>query len=153
MASRSGIVDRPVLVTVVFSLLVLLGAFLAFQLNVALFPEINPPVVVVSTTYAGAGPQTVEKSVTKTLEASLINVASLKKITSTSSENVSTVVLQFDYGYNLDTATNDVRDKLDHHVGVPARRRVRPSDLQVRPQLPTHPPDRHPGQPERRGAA
>ena len=112
MSSRPSVVDRPVLVTVVFSLLVLLGGFLALQLSVALFPEINPPIVVVSTAYPGAGPQTVEKAVTKVLESSLINVGSLKKMTSTSSESVSMVVLQFDYGYNLDTATNDVRDKL-----------------------------------------
>lgn len=112
MGSRSTIVDRPVLITVVFSLLVLLGGFMAFQLNVALFPEINPPVIVVSTTYAGAGPATVEKSVTKVLESSLINVSSLKKMTSTSAENVSTVVLEFAYGYDLAMATNDVRDQV-----------------------------------------
>ncbi len=112
MSTRSSVVHRPVLVTVVFSLLVLLGAFMAFQLSVALWPEINPPVVVVSATYSGAGPETVEKSVTKVLESVLINVSSLKKMTSTSSEGSSMVVLQFAYGYNLDTATNDVRDKI-----------------------------------------
>lgn len=111
MSSRSS-VDRPVLVTVVFSLLVLLGVYMAFQLSVALFPEFSPPIVVVSTTYSGAGAETVEKTVTKSLESSLINVASLKKLTSTSSEASSTIVLQFAYGYNLDTATNDVRDKI-----------------------------------------
>lgn len=105
-------VDRPILVTVVFSLLVLMGFYLALQLSVALFPEFNPPYVVVNTTYVGAGPETVEKSVTKTLESQLINVASLKKMTSTSSEANSLIALQFNYGYNLDTATNDVRDKL-----------------------------------------
>jgi HAE1 family hydrophobic/amphiphilic exporter-1 len=111
MSSGSS-VDRPILVTVVFSLLVLLGGYLALQLSVALFPEINPPVVVVNTTYVGAGPETVEKSVTKILESQLINVSSLKKMTSTSSEANSLIILQFNYGYNLDTATNDVRDKL-----------------------------------------
>ncbi len=111
MSSGSS-VDRPILVTVVFALLVLLGGYLSLQLSVALYPEINPPVVVVNTTYVGAGPETVEKSVTKTLEASLINVASLKKMTSTSAEANSLIVLQFNYGYNLDTATNDIRDKL-----------------------------------------
>jgi len=112
MSSRSSVVDRPILVTVVFSLLVLLGAYMGLQLSVALFPEISPPIVVVSTVYAGAGPETVEKSVTKTLEASLINVSSLKKMTSTSSESSSLVIMQFDYGYTLDTATNDIRDKI-----------------------------------------
>ncbi len=111
MSSRSS-VDRPILVTVVFSILVLLGAYMAFQLSLALFPEFSPPVVVVNTTYSGAGPETVEKSVTKSLEATLINVSSLKKMTSTSSESSSMIVLQFAYGYSLDTATNDVRDKI-----------------------------------------
>jgi HAE1 family hydrophobic/amphiphilic exporter-1 len=111
MSSRSS-VDRPILVTVVFSLFVLLGGYLSLQLSVALYPEINPPIVVVSTAYTGAGPETVEKSVTKPLESSLINVASLKKLTSTSSEASSLITLQFNYGYNLDTATNDVRDKI-----------------------------------------
>ena len=112
MSTDSSVVHRPVLVTVVFSLLVLLGCFMAFQLSVALWPEINPPIVVVSANYPGAGPETVEKSVTKVLESALINVSSLKKMTSTSSEGSSQVLLQFAYGYNLDTAANDVRDKI-----------------------------------------
>ena len=112
MSSQSSVVNRPVLVTVVFSLLVLLGGYLAFQLSVALFPEISPPIVVVSAAYPGSGPETVEKSVTKSLESTLINVSSLKKMTSTSSEGSSVIILQFAYGYNLDVATNDVRDKV-----------------------------------------
>jgi HAE1 family hydrophobic/amphiphilic exporter-1 len=100
------------MITVVVSLLVLLGTYLAFQLSLALFPEISPPIVVVSTTYPKAGPETVEKTVTQALESTLINVSSLAKLTSTSSDGSSQVTLQFNYGVDLNAVTNDVRDKI-----------------------------------------
>jgi len=112
MSEKSSVIDRPILITVVFGLMVILGIYMVFQLSLALFPEISPPVVVVSTTYAGAAPTTVEKTVTKTLESSLTNVSSLQKMTSTSSESSSLIIMEFSYGYDLDTATNDVRDKI-----------------------------------------
>jgi HAE1 family hydrophobic/amphiphilic exporter-1 len=121
MTGRTTLVDRPVLITVVVSLLVLLGTFLAFQLSVALFPEISAPIVVVTTSYPSAGPETVEKTVTKTLESTLINVSNLSKLTSTSSDGSSQIMLTFGYGSDLTAATNDIRDKISSvKAGLPS---------------------------------
>jgi len=71
------------------------------------------PVVMVSTAYPNAGPETVEKSVTQVLEGSLVSVNNLKKLTSTSSEGISSISLQFNYGTDMDVVVNDLRDKID----------------------------------------
>lgn len=112
MSGKITAVDRPILVTIGFSLLVLLGGYMAFQLPIALYPSISVPEVVVYTSYPNAGPETVEKTVTKVLEESLSNVNGIKKMTSTSSTGSSEISIQFDYGMSIDAATNDVRDKL-----------------------------------------
>jgi HAE1 family hydrophobic/amphiphilic exporter-1 len=69
--------------------------------------------IMVSTTYEGAGPQSVEKSVTEVLESALVSLSGLKEISSTSSEGSSMITLEFDYGADLDARTNDIRDKID----------------------------------------
>lgn len=112
MSEKRSAVDRPISVTVIFSLLVLLGGYLALKLDIALYPEIKPPYVAVMAIYPNAGPTTVESNVTKILEASLSDIGGIKKMTSTSSSGVSMIEMQFDYAKNLTAATNDVRDRL-----------------------------------------
>ncbi|MCX7829332.1 MAG: efflux RND transporter permease subunit, partial [Thermanaerothrix sp.] len=113
MSVAKHVVSRPVLVAVVFALLAIVGLYTLTDLAIELFPETSMPMLFVSTTYEGAGPETVEKSVTRVLEGVLTNLSGLKKMTSTSSEGSSRIELEFDYGTNLDTAVNDIRDKLD----------------------------------------
>lgn len=113
MSVTKHVVSRPVLVAVVFALLAIVGLYTLTDLAIELFPETSMPMLFVSTTYEGAGPETVEKSVTRVLEGVLTNLSGLKKMTSTSSEGSSRIELEFDYGTNLDTAVNDIRDKLD----------------------------------------
>ncbi|MDR2759743.1 MAG: efflux RND transporter permease subunit, partial [Spirochaetaceae bacterium] len=76
-------------------------------------PEINPPYLVVFTSYTGAGPEEVERSVSRVLEAALSGVSSLEKVTSTSSKGSSMVMMEFTYGTDLADASNSVRDALD----------------------------------------
>lgn len=105
-------VDRPVLITVIFSLIVLLGGFLALQLSIALYPDFSEPSVSIYTVVPNASPETVEQSVTRVLESSLENINGIRKMTSISSSGVSQIDLAFDWGKNVEAATNDVRDVL-----------------------------------------
>lgn len=106
-------VKRPVTTLMVFMGLLIVGIFALLQLPIDFFPEIEPPIVSVLTSYPGASAQDVEQNVTKIIEASLGTVSELKKITSTSMDNVSVVVLEFEWGTNLDEASNNVRDALE----------------------------------------
>ncbi|ULQ60869.1 efflux RND transporter permease subunit [Brucepastera parasyntrophica] len=113
MSIAKQVVGRPVLLAVIFALIAIVGIYLVFDVAIDMFPETNMPLLVVSATYSGAGPETVEKTVTKLLESSLVNLSGLKEMTSTSSENSSLVMLEFEYGTDLDNKINEVRDKLD----------------------------------------
>jgi HAE1 family hydrophobic/amphiphilic exporter-1 len=107
------VVSRPTTFLIIFILFVGLGIFAMINLPIDLYPEINPPYLVVYTSYAGAGPEEVERSVTRTMEATLSGVSGLEKITSSSSKGSSMVVMQFTYGTDLIDATNSVRDVLE----------------------------------------
>jgi HAE1 family hydrophobic/amphiphilic exporter-1 len=107
------IVERPVLITVVFALVTVVGIYSIGELALDLFPQNEEPTMTVSTSWTGNSPASVEKLVTKPLEASLTSLEGLAKITSTTREGQSQIQLTFDYGTNLDAATNDIRDKLD----------------------------------------
>ena len=73
MSLASGIVKRPVLGIVIFGLVAIVALFLVSGIPIDMFPEVNPPYLMVITAYRGAGPETVEKSVTKILESSLVS--------------------------------------------------------------------------------
>ena len=105
--------EHPVLVLIVFALLGFVGIFTLRKVSVGLFPDIESPYVSVSTTYSKAGPESVEESVTKVLESSLVSVSGLKNLYSSSSEGSSSIQLEFDYGTDIDQAVTDIRDKLD----------------------------------------
>ncbi len=105
--------QHPLLTLMVFVLLGLVGVFTLSNTAISLMPDVDYPYLTVSATYTNAGPESVEKSVTNIIESGLVSVSNLKNITSTSSEGASTVALEFNYGTDLDVATNDVRDKLD----------------------------------------
>lgn len=105
--------DHPVLILIVFVLLGLLGIFTFSKIAIALFPETENPVVMVMTTYSNAGPESIESTITKPIESAVVSVNGLKSLTSTSSEGSSMVMLEFDYGTDMDSTINDIRDKLD----------------------------------------
>jgi len=117
MSVSKRAVARPVTVVVLFSLIIALGLFILPRIPIDLYPDFNPPILVVSTAYTGAGPEEVENSVTRLLEGMLANVGDIKEISSTSSEAQSLIILEFDWKKNLSDAADDVRDKLEFIKG------------------------------------
>ena len=113
MSLYSSSVKRPVTTILVFVALIVLGLFSLRSLPIDLFPDIETNTIMVMTTYSGTSAADIEQNVTRTLENTLNSVEHLKHITSSSKENVSIITLEFEYGYDIDALTNDVRDKLD----------------------------------------
>jgi HAE1 family hydrophobic/amphiphilic exporter-1 len=113
MSFAKTAVGRPTTIFIIFALLIGLGVFALVNLPIDLTPEINPPYLFVLTTYTGAGPEEVERSVTRPMEATLSGVSSLEKLTSSSAKGSSQVIMQFTYGTDLVDASNSVRDALD----------------------------------------
>ncbi|MDR1858894.1 MAG: efflux RND transporter permease subunit [Treponema sp.] len=113
MSLTKTVVSRPTTVFIIFALLIGLGFFALINLPIDLYPEINPPILLVYTSYTGAGPEEIERTVTRRLEAVLSGVSSLEKITSTSSKGSSMVIMEFTYGTDLSDASNSVRDSLE----------------------------------------
>ncbi len=106
-------VEHPVTTALVFLAFAILGIFSLVQLPVDNFPDIESNTIMVMSSYPGASAEDVETNLTKVLENSLNGVPNLKDITSNSRENISVLTLEFEYGIDIDDATNDVRDKLD----------------------------------------
>jgi HAE1 family hydrophobic/amphiphilic exporter-1 len=113
MAFTQRIVGKPTTVLIIFTLLVGLGIFATASLAVDLYPEIEPPILLVITNYTGAGPREIEETVTRPLEGALSNTSGIDKITSTSSSGSSIIMLEFGYGTDMDEAANGVRDNLE----------------------------------------
>ncbi|MBN1697115.1 MAG: efflux RND transporter permease subunit [Spirochaetales bacterium] len=107
------VVNKPTTLVIIFILLIGLGIYSALDLNLDLFPEINPPVLVVFADYEGAGPEEVEKVVTRPLESVISNVSNIENLTSRSSEGSCFLIIEFTWGTNMDEASNDVRDKME----------------------------------------
>lgn len=106
-------VNKPVTTQLVFILAIVLGIFSVTQLPVDMFPDMEMPYMIVFTNYDNAGPEEVEQSVTSILESSLSGLSGLKNMQSQSMAGISLVMLEFNYGTNLDAAGGDVRDKID----------------------------------------
>jgi HAE1 family hydrophobic/amphiphilic exporter-1 len=113
MSLAKSVVCRPVLWLVVFILVSISGVFLFPNIAVDMLPEVEPPWLLVSTVYPGADPQTVEKSVTNILEASLANTSGLTLMESVSREQVSMIMLEFEFGVDIDGKIIRVRENLD----------------------------------------
>ena len=113
MSLYSSSVKRPVTTILVFVALIVLGLFSLKKLPIDLFPDIETNTIMVMTTYAGTSASDIEQNVTRPLENTLNSVEHLKHITSNSKENVSIITLEFEFGYDINVLTNDVRDKLD----------------------------------------
>ena len=106
-------VNHPVTVSLVFITVAILGIFALTKLSINLFPDMGTNAIMVMTSYSGASAEDIETNITKTLENTLNGVSDLKHLSSSSKENVSVITLQFEYGINIEDATNNVRDKLD----------------------------------------
>lgn len=106
-------VKRPVTITMCVLVLIMFGVVSFTRMSVDLMPKMDLPVLALIASYDGAGPEEVEEKVTKPIESSMASISGIDSISSTSSAGSSVVILMFNYGTNLDAATNSVRDKIE----------------------------------------
>ena len=106
-------VQKPVTTILVFVAFVVFGIYSLINTSIAQFPDFDANVVMVMSSYPGASASDVENNLTKLLENALNGVEHLKDMTSRSRENIGIVILEFEYGTDINNACNDVRDKLD----------------------------------------
>ncbi len=112
MGLSSLSIRRPVLSIVMSLVIIVFGVISYTYLGVREYPAVDPPVVTVTTSYPGANPDIVESQITEPLEESISGIAGIRTITSTSSYGRSTIRVEFVVGYDLEAATNDVRDRV-----------------------------------------
>ena len=105
-------VNKPTTTVLVLLMAVLLGIFCVFKLPVDMYPDMDLPYLIVITNYKGAGPEEVEQSVTRTLEGQLSGLSGLKTLHSRSISGTSFIILEMNYGANLDASVNEIRDKI-----------------------------------------
>lgn len=113
MSLYGAAVKRPVMTSLCFVAVIIMGMFSLTKLPIDLLPDIETNTLMVITMYPGASAEDIEQNVTKPLENVLNSVEHLKHITSSSRENTAVITLEFEFGYDIDVLTNDVRDKLD----------------------------------------
>lgn len=106
-------VERPVLTSMIFLALLLVGAVSFTRLQVDLLPEIDFPSISVVTTYDGAGPEEIETLITEPMERAVSTIEGVDRIESFSTQGRSRVALRFVWGTNLDTVLNDVRSAVE----------------------------------------
>ena len=103
---------RPVLAIVMNIVIVVFGLIGFKFLGVRDYPAIDPPNISVRTSYPGANADIIETQITEPLEKAINGIAGIKNITSSSSNGRSNINVEFDFGINLESAANDVRDKV-----------------------------------------
>ena len=131
-------VKKPMTVLVAVVLVLVLGIVSFFKMTPDLLPNMDFPYAVIMTTYAGQTPEAVETTVSKPLEQSMSAIDGVKEITSTSSDNYSLLMIEFEDGTNMDSATVDMRSSLDtikgnwpDGVGTPYLIKINPNILPV----------------------
>jgi HAE1 family hydrophobic/amphiphilic exporter-1 len=106
-------IARPVTILMLVLTLIILGLQSRSRLPVDLYPSVEFPMLYISTSYAGTGPEEMETLITKPIEDQVSTISGLKKLTSTSSEGLSQVNMEFEIGTNLADVAADVRSKVD----------------------------------------
>ena len=110
-------VRRPVTMSMISGVVVLLGAVALFRLPVDLMPDVTFPSLTVTVSYPDVGPLEMEELVTRPLEQSVAAIAGLEEVTSTSQEGTSQIRLSFGWGTDLNEAADDLRSRLDRMRG------------------------------------
>lgn len=113
MKLAENCIKHNVMTALAYILVIVFGFYCFQSLPLALMPDMELPVAIVYSTYAGAGPEDIEQQVTRPLESACAGLAGLETLSSTSSEGMAMVVVQFAYGTDLDEALTDMRDKVD----------------------------------------
>nr|WP_294793722.1 efflux RND transporter permease subunit [uncultured Mucilaginibacter sp.] len=112
MSLSSVSIKRPVLATVMSVVIVVFGIIGYNFLGIRDFPSVDPPIINVRTTYTGANSDVIESQITEPLEKAINGVPGIRNISSTSSVGSSNITVEFDLDADLETAANDVRDKV-----------------------------------------
>ena len=107
------VVKRPVTVLMVIVSILILGLISLSRLSIDFMPSMQVPYISINTRYKNAGPEEIEKSVTKIIEGAVATVNNIKNITSTSREDSSNVLIEFNWGVDLTEATEDIREALE----------------------------------------
>ena len=110
-------VRRPVFAAVAAIVLCVIGAAAFFFLPVRELPDVDPPIVSVSTSYAGASAEVIESRITEPIEQQIAGLQGVERITSSSRDGRSNVSIEFSLDRNIDDAANDVRDRVSRVVG------------------------------------
>ncbi len=113
MSLQRTAVNNPVTTALVFIAIAIFGIFSLMNLSINQLPDMETNFIMVMTSYPGASAADIETNISKTLENTLNAVPDLKHISSTSKENTSVISLEFESGIDIETATNNVRDKID----------------------------------------
>ncbi len=106
-------IKKRVTLTMMYLIIIGFAIFSYSQLKVDLFPEIDFPVIGIITQYSGVGPEDIENLISRTLEEAVSATKNVKKVTSQSSQGISLVILEFDWGTDIDQAEADVRKRID----------------------------------------
>ena len=112
MSLSSLSIRRPVLAIVMSIVIVLFGIIGYTYLGVREYPSIDPPIITVSTSYVGANADIIESQITEPLEEQINGIAGIRSLTSTSRDGRSQITVEFDISSDLETAANDVRDRV-----------------------------------------
>ena len=131
-------IERPTLIIVLFSVLILLGVIGFNSLSYELLPDFNQPVVVIRTGYPGADPAEVENSVSKKLEEAISNLEGVDYIETKSMPNASVIIVNLKYGTDLNKAMqdaqqyiNNIKRELPDDIQEPIMSKVSPNDLPI----------------------
>ena len=128
-------VKKPYTVVVGIVLIIILGIVSFRDMTVDLLPSMNLPYAIVMTTYPGASPEEVEEIVTKPVEQTMATVSNIKNIQSISSENASTVMLEFEQTANMDSVTIEMRENLDQISGFWPEEIASPMIMKLNPDM------------------
>jgi HAE1 family hydrophobic/amphiphilic exporter-1 len=109
-------VHRPVFTIMVILIVLILGGVSLFRLPIDLMPDITYPTLTIRSNYENASPEEIEELVTRPIEEAMSAVPGVESVYSTSAEGVSNVRVTFSWGTDLDTASNDIRDRLDRII-------------------------------------
>jgi multidrug efflux pump len=112
MSLASTSIQRPVLSIVMSIVIVIFGLIGLTTLPVREFPSVDPPIINVRTSYPGANAEIIDSQITEILEASINGISGIRTLTSTSSDGNSNIIVEFELGVDMESAANDVRDRV-----------------------------------------
>lgn len=123
MSLSSVSIKRPVMAIVLSLLIIIFGAVSFSYLGIREYPEMDPPIVTVTTNYTGANAGIIQAQITEPLEDAINGIEGIRVISSVSNDNSSQITVEFDLGKDMESAANDVRDRVSKTI------RYLPSDV------------------------